>query len=253
MLCSLSIEKLEESLGLQSDEARLAKAVLSHNIGIHAIASYSGGSLPHGALSAHENWYKNLISYQREVNELSLQAKKVSSQIQGFLKHIEGLKELPDWEHPTIRAQMHEAMRPMVSLPKIRSRREAMNSLTPRFSEELYHRILISEDGRTALIRLKRARREKAETEFLKKRRELAQEKRDTKLEESIAVPRDFATDLLAVPRHISGTKNYAVVKHFNLSPGLERVDASQIWTRKKSEWKYHSSVGYPDNYFNEL
>ena len=226
---------LSEGLQLGKLEAELAKAVFRNHPRVHGLCAYSGGNLPHGQDSAHRRWLEDLHVMQQNFVDMERRAAQMKDELLQFLEHMESNHIMPDWENPQERKRMSKEMRRFYgkafgALPQTRTR----NNI-PKLTDEVYHNMLVFRKGNIHGLEQQRVSHMTAEKHML----DLLASLWKTDPDESISVserPGLKYCRWVAVPKHVDGSKSYAVVRRFT-KRWREMWRAKEVWVRGENSW----------------
>lgn len=223
---------MSQGLGLGKLECELATAVINRSPEIVAMGTYSGGILSHGQESAHRRWLEQLHEMQQGFVDMEARAARMKVALGKYLEEFEFGKDVPDWEHPSDRKRMSAEIRDFyshshgVTTRSFSSRSLSVKQRIPKLTDQLYHNMLIFHQDQNLLLELRRVPFAEAERALFRKLTALDAE--------------DFNGNLsrqwLAVPKHVDGSKSYALVQRFG--KGLRRFQGKgELWVRKGESW----------------
>ena len=229
-------ERLAQDLKLGRLESELAEEVLKHHSKIHGLCAYSGGNLPHGQESAHRRWLEDLHVMQQNFVDMERRAAQMKDELLQFLEHMESNHIMPDWEHPQERKRMSKEMRRFYgkafgALPQTRSSRRNI----PKLTDEVYYNMLVFHKGNIHGLEQQRVSHMTAEKHMLDMLASLWK----ADLDKSISVserPGLKYCRWVAVPKHVDGSKGYAVVRRFT-KRWREMWRAKEVWVRGENGW----------------
>lgn len=234
-------DRLTEELQLGKLEAELAQAVLTHHSKVHGLCAYSGGNLPHGQESAHRRWLEELHEMQQNFVDMELRAAQMKDVLKEFLENMESNDNIPDWEHPQERKRLSEEMRRFygkafgahprsrVTFPRSSKHR------IPKLTEEVFHNMLVFHKGGIHTLKQQRVSHMEAERNMLTRLASLWQEDPDESIQISERPGLKFCR-WVAVPKHVDGSKGYAVVRRFS-KRWREMWRAQEVWVRGENGW----------------
>ena len=234
-------DRLTEGLQLGKLEAELAQAVLLRHSKVHALCAYSGGNLPHGQESAHRRWLEELHELQQNFVDMEQRAAQMKEVLKTFLEHMESNDIMPDWEHPHERKRMSAEMRQFYgkafgALPKSRTiLPRSTKHRIPKLTEEVYHNMLVFHKGVIHTLNQQRVTHAKAENHMLTRLVSLWQDDPDESIKVSERPGLRFCR-WVAVPKHVDGSKGYAVVRRFS-KRGREMWRVQEVWMRGENSW----------------
>ena len=231
---------LTHGLQLGKLESELAQAVLDHSFQIEGLCAYSGRNLPHGQESAHRRWLEGLHEMQQNFVDMELRAAQMKVELKEFLEQMESKDIMPDWEHPHDRKRMSAEIRRFYgnafgARPRTRdSILGSGNHKIPKLNDEVYHNMLVFPKGVIHMLKQKRVTRSDAEKHMLTRLATLWESDPD----ESTKVSERFGQNYcwVAVPKHLDGSKGYAVVRRFSKFWGGIRW-RKEVWVRSKGVW----------------
>jgi hypothetical protein len=225
-------EGMTQGLGLGKLECELATAVINQSPEIVAIGTYSGGILPHGQESAHRRWLEQLHEMQQGFVDMEARAAQMKVALGKYLDEFESREDEPDWEHPRDRKRMSAEVRNFysrshgVTTRSFSSRSLSVKQRIPKLTDHLYHNMLIFHQDQHLLLELRRVPFAKAEKALSEKLAALHAQ------DFNGALSRQW----LAVPKHVDGSKGYALVQRFG--KGLRLFQGKgELWVRKGESW----------------
>lgn len=234
-------DHLTQDLKLGRLESELAEAVLQHHSKVHGLCAYSGGNLPHGQESAHRRWLEELHEMQQNFVDMELRAAQMKVVLKEFLEHMESNDIMPDWEHPHERKRMSAEMRQFYgkafgAQPRSRTilPRSSKHRI-PKLTEEVFHNMLVFHKGGIHNVEQQRVSHMKAEGNMLALLASLWAEDPDENVEASERPSLRYCR-WVAVPKHVDGRKDYAVVRRFS-KRWREMWRAQEVWVRDENGW----------------
>ena len=229
-------ERLAQDLKLGRLESELAEDVLRHHSKVHGLCAYSGGNLPHGQASAHRRWLEDLHEIQQNFVDMEQRAAQMKDELLEFLKHMEANQIVPDWEHPRERKRMSKELRRFYgkafgALPRTRNSKQNI----PKLTDEVYHNMLVFHKGVIHKLEQQRVSHMTAEDHMLELLASLWKEDPDESISVSVRPGLKFCR-WIAVPKHVDGSKGYAVVRKFT-KRWREMWRLQEVWVRGENGW----------------
>ena len=209
-------------------ERELAAAVCTNTRQLDVLCTYSGGQLPHGRDSAHRRWIEDLCALREGLKALESNAKAQHEAISTFIEQLDGAPTALDWEHPEVRSMLRCKTAPFHRAAAGVSARKRPSHRIPQLTPCVLHQAMVVRDGELLLLELNR----------------VAQARWKDALNHAIVAgsERSPGESLLktirAIPKHIDGKKDYAVVKNLDLLPRGCMRRGDELWQREGGQWR---------------
>lgn len=209
-------------------ERELAFAVCSNTRQLDVLCTYSGGQLPHGQDSAHRRWLEELRALKEGLEALERDAKAQHEAIATFLCQLEGAPAAPDWEHPDVRSMLRRKTAPFHQAASGVSYRKRPAHRIPQLTPCVLHQAMVVCDGGLSFFELNRVK----EVRW----KEVLGDLFSAGSERSSGA--SWGRRMRAVPKHLDGSKDYAVVRNLDLLPrGCLRC-GDELWRREGGQWR---------------
>lgn len=178
---------------------------------------------------------------QQNFVDMELRAAQMKEVLKEFLEEMESNDNIPDWEHPHERKRLSGEMqrfygkafgahpRSRATFPRSPKHR------IPKLTEEVFHNMLVFHKGGIHTLKQQRVRYMEAESHMLTRLTSLWQDDPDESIKISERPGLRFFR-WVAVPKHVDGSKGYAVVRRFS-KRGRERWRAQEVWVRGENGW----------------
>jgi hypothetical protein len=209
-------------------ERELAFAVCSNTRQLDALCTYSGGQLPHGQDSAHRRWIEDLCALREGLKALERDAKAQQEAISTFIEQLEGAPTAPDWEHPEVRSMLRGKTAPFHRAAAGVSARKRPPHRIPQLTPYVLHQAMVVRDGELFLFELNRVAQ--ARWMVTLNNAIVAGSERSPKV--------SWQKTIRAIPKHIDGKKDYALVKNLDLVPRGCMRRGDELWQREGGQWR---------------